>query len=330
MKQHLNWIDVSRGMAFLMVIYSHLKYCEPGLMKYFSPIFLTTFFFVSGYLFKEGCRFSQVFEQRTRTLLWPFLILGGSMISINQVVTFNEPIPLVERVKGLLYQNGEHQLLWFIAAIYVYSLVFYWIERWTGEIRRLVIMGILLFVVNVAYSIWWMGPSLPWHVTNAGFGCFYMAMGKAYKHYEVRIDRWMTGRMIMLCTVVYIGVMSIIDHSFSFDGSRWGIDSMSITMLGVFVVVYISKKTVLEHNRFLLFVGANTLFYFAFHGKVYSLLQVVMGKLLIMRGIVHTFTLDFTLGIVITLLDALILIPLAMLVNRYFPWILGKGFKLWK
>ena len=77
MKRRLNWIDVSRGIAFLMVIYSHLEYKNDFLMHFFSPVFLTTFFFVSGYLYKEGRSFKQVLEQRTRTLLLPFLLLGG-------------------------------------------------------------------------------------------------------------------------------------------------------------------------------------------------------------------------------------------------------------
>lgn len=160
-KKRINWIDVSRGIAFLMVIYSHLQYCNSSLMHYFSPIFLTTFFFVSGYLFKEGCSFKQVFEQRTRTLLLPFLILGVCMIALNQVITYNEPVPFVDRIKGLLLQNGHNQLLWFIAALYVYSLAFYWVERWARTIKGLLIFAIALFIANVAYSFWLNLPSLP-------------------------------------------------------------------------------------------------------------------------------------------------------------------------
>ena len=94
-----------------MVIYSHLEYCNDSIMKYFTPVFLTTFFFVSGYLFKERCSFSKVFEQRTRTLLLPFLSLGTIMILLSQVLTFNEKVPFMDEVKGLLLQNGENQIL---------------------------------------------------------------------------------------------------------------------------------------------------------------------------------------------------------------------------
>lgn len=77
-RPRLKWLDIARGMAFLMVIYSHLRYNDDTVMRYFTPMFLTMFFFVSGYLFKEGCSFAKVLEQRTRTLLLPFLTLGGN------------------------------------------------------------------------------------------------------------------------------------------------------------------------------------------------------------------------------------------------------------
>ena len=56
-QNRLNWIDVSRGIAMLMVIYSHLFYCSNIVMNYLSPIFLTAFFFISGYLQKDNYNF---------------------------------------------------------------------------------------------------------------------------------------------------------------------------------------------------------------------------------------------------------------------------------
>lgn len=298
-------------------------------MHFFSPIFLTTFFFVSGYLFKEKCSFKQVLEQRTRTLLLPMLLLGGALIVLNQIITFNEPVPFMDRVKGLICQNGENQLLWFIAALYIYSLIFYWIERFSKTINGLILISLLLFVLNVVYSIWLGLPNIPWHLSSAGFGCFYMGLGKVYRHYEAKIDALMSKSAICLLLVIYIAILCFYNVSISFGGSKYMIDALIITLLGLLVCVYLSK-IILNHNRFLLFVGANTLFYFAFHGKVYSLLQTITEKLFIISDIEHTLMLDFCLGIFITFLDALILIPLALFVNKYIPQVLGKGFKLWK
>lgn len=34
----LKWLDISRGIAFLMVIYSHLEYKDDMIMRYFSKL----------------------------------------------------------------------------------------------------------------------------------------------------------------------------------------------------------------------------------------------------------------------------------------------------
>jgi hypothetical protein len=297
-------------------------------MKYFSPIFLTTFFFVSGYLFKENQSFSLIFEQRTRTLLLPMLTLGGVMITLSNILSFNEVVPLTDAIKGLLFQNGTNQLLWFIAALYVYSLGFYWIERYCKSEKQLLCISCILFVLNYLYHYVFYGCGIPWHIDTIGYGCFYMGLGKVFKKYEYWFDIHLDKKKLLVVSIAYFALITVLPHSFSYYGSKYLVDSFLGTILGVLVCVYWSK-TVLDQNHFLLFVGANTLFYFAFHGKVYSLLQTLVAKVLAANNIGHSLLLDDALGFVIVMLDALILIIPAMLVNRYLPWILGKGFKLW-
>ncbi len=311
-----------------MVIYSHLEYCDNSVMKYFSPIFLTTFFFVSGYLFKEGKSFWFVLENRTRTLLLPFLALGGVMIAMSQILTFNERVSLADSIKGLLFQNGENQILWFVGALYVYSLVFYWVERLCKSTNQLFMAGLLLFVANTAYSHWLALPSIPWHVCYAGYACFYMALGKLYKSHEQRIDGLISNRWLPIIALAYIAVIYFGDFHITFLGSRYLVDALFVTVIGLILCVLVSKRF-LNNSRFLLFVGANTLFYFAFHGKVYSLLQSLAGKTALYSDAENLFY-RLAIAAVIVLADALILILPAMFVNKFVPQILGRGFRLWK
>jgi len=327
-KKRILWLDVSRGIAFLMVIYSHLEYCNDSMMRYFTPVFLTTFFFVSGYLFKEKCSFGKVFEQRTRTLLLPFLALGMIMILMGQVLTFHDEVSFADSVKGLLLQNGKNQLLWFVAALYVYSVIFYWVERFSKNATVLLVVSTALFVLNWGYSRLQL-PSVPWHVSTFGYACFYMGVGKWYKEKEAAMNRYIDNKwVVMTAFVLYVLLISLFDLHISFFGSEWLIDAFVVTLLGLIVMLYISKH-ILQNSRFLLFVGANTLFYFAFYGKVFSLLQAVCHKLL-SEELLSVSAMQDGLGLAITFLDALILILPAIFVNRYCPFLLGKGFKLWK
>lgn len=52
MNQRILWIDYIKGICMFLVIMSHSSWPE-GYDLLFSPIFLTGFFFVSGYTFNE-------------------------------------------------------------------------------------------------------------------------------------------------------------------------------------------------------------------------------------------------------------------------------------
>lgn len=327
-KRRINWLDVSRGIAFLMVIYSHLEFTNESVMRYFSPVFLTTFFFVSGYLFKENCSFNKVLEQRTRTLLLPLLSLGMIMILLSQLLTFHDKVPFIDEVKGLLFQNGTNQLLWFVAALYVYSIIFYWIERFSKTATSLLVISIGLFILNWGYAQLNL-PSIPWHIDTFGYACFYMGIGKYYKEKEMSMNHYLDNKWFVLSSLIlYVVIITLCDLHVSFSGSKYLIDSLVVTLLGLVVMLYVSKH-ILQNSRFLLFVGANTLFYFAFHGKGYSLLQTLCHKIIADEYLNICGARD-VLAFIITFVDALILILPAMFVNRYCSFLLGKGFKLWK
>lgn len=311
-----------------MVIYSHLEYCNDSVMRYFTPVFLTTFFFVSGYLFKENCSFGKVFEQRTRTLLLPLLALGMIMILMGQVLTFHNETSFADSVKGLLFQYDKNRLLWFVAALYVYSVIFYWVERFSKNATGLLVVSVALFVLNWGYSRLQL-PALPWYIHSSGYACFYMGLGKWYKEKEAVVNRYLDNKwVVMAAFAIYVLLITLFDLHISFFGSELLIDALVVTVLGLIVMLYVSKH-ILHNSRFLLFVGANTLFYFAFHGKVYSLLQTVCHKLL-SGDLLAVVGVQDALAFAIVFLDALILILPAIFVNRYCPFLLGKGFKLWK
>lgn len=296
-------------------------------MRYFSPVFLTTFFFVSGYLFKSGYSFSKVFEQRTRTLLLPFFALGLIMILLSHILTFNESVPFIDGVKGLVFQNGTNQLLWFIAALYVYSIIFYWIDYFSNTSGRLLVISFILFIVNglLLPKL----PNIPWHINTVGFACFYMALGKFYKEKEAIFDKWVDNKWIVsACLIFYVLLISIFDMQISFSGSELLIDALIITLMGIFVIIHVSKH-ILQNSKLLLFVGANSLFYFAFHGKVYSLLQTVCHKFVSEEILSMTYSRP-VIAFIIVMCDAIILILPTIFVNKYCSFLLGKGFNLWK
>ena len=297
------------------------------IMRFFFPVYLTTFFFVSGYLFKSNVSFLKVLEQRTRTLLLPLLIFGTMMIVMSQVFTMkDEPLSWADSFLGLLFQRGTggETILWFIAALYVYSLLFYWIERFSG--RYLLLASIALFVLNWIYSSAFHGPYLPWHISYIGYGCAYMGLGKVYREHENEVTSKVTPWLLVVALVVYVEYIALFDRTCSFSGSKNLIDALLLTGLGLLLMIEGCKRVKILNNKFILFVGQNTLFYFAFHGKVQSIMHALADRL----SIEHTPLTNDVLGIAITICIAAILILPAYIVSRYLPWMLGRGFYLWR
>lgn len=317
------WLDTSRGLAFLMVIYSHLEFCNPGLMKYFSPVFLTTFFFVSGYLWKSGSSFMKVLEQRTRTLFIPFIIYGTLLIVLRYIFTTREVTASFNAYFfDMIFQYGpESRFIWFIPALYAYSLLFYWIEHYFNSPRKLLWASLILFFINWVLHL----PVLPYTLHTAGFGCAYMGIGKVFRYYETDFDKYMTLRNIIIVLIGYVIFVSVSPY-ISYYGSAYLVDSIVITVLGLFILIFISKRLKAK-SKFLLFIGSNSLLYFCLHGKVYAILQSLVHRF----GNLYLSDTMFCniMGGAITFADAIILIVPIILINRYLPFTIGKGYKLW-
>ena len=72
-QKRIEWIDQLRGILFLFVIICHSCLAPPFLKYLYEPIFLTGFFFLSGYLYKDkdlAAKIKSIFNG----LVAPFLL----------------------------------------------------------------------------------------------------------------------------------------------------------------------------------------------------------------------------------------------------------------
>lgn len=333
--KRITWLDTTRGLAFLGVIYVHIHLFDSNrVMDFMNPYFLTMFFFVSGYLFKSGKSFGSVFEQRTRTLFIPQFLFGLYTIGLQQIhTTQSDVLPFWEYIMQLFWhcteRTGGHHGLWFVAALYAFSLVFYWLRRWCKDYRVLLGLCGVLFVLNCIYAYYIKGPHLPWYLHEVGFGCFYMALGVAYKEsWEKVLNKWSNKSKFAILALLYIAGIYLYGRSFSYSGSPIIIDAILITLLGIYICTY-GCKYWLHKSKFLNYVGSNTLLYFGFHHKILVVITALFAKFYTMGG-AHSPLTDECFHWLDTFIIALLIIIPTYIVNRWLPWVTGKGFKLWK
>jgi fucose 4-O-acetylase-like acetyltransferase len=334
--ERIGWIDIVRGAAFLMVIFDHLDFDNVIVMRYFSPIYLTSFFFVSGYLYKDNSSFFEMLEHRTRTLLLPFILLGSLMIVFSYFFSLTEKqIGITDAFVELFMQYGESHInnMWFVPSLYVYSIVFFFLLKISKNKYSLELLSILCFIANWLYIYCFDGVSLPWHLHVTGFACFYMFLGCIYKRREKLFARFNNKKFLLIGIPLYFVTVTFCfeycNSCISFWGSPFFFDALIITTLGIGVVICVGRN---NKSVLLNYVGANTLLYFAVHGKAMSLvnyLYEVSLKASLDSFFINNVFFNESVLIIKTICCAVLIIPFAMIINRYFPKLIGHGFKLW-
>ena len=325
LKMRITWLDSMRGCAFLMVIYVHCTSIDSMFFRnYFMPMMLTSFLFVSGYLHKDA-NFWPFFEQRTRTLYVPSVILGLFIVFSSWFFPLvSSDIDICHEIMGVIFQyDGYNHGVWFVAALYAYSLLFYVLVRhFSGN--YLLGIGIILYTGNWLYFRF-SGPLLPWYLCQFGFSVYYMILGYLYRKYEERIDIiiYRNKNLIWLAFALYLAAIYWTNKSYSIMGSQYLVDCFLITNLGLYVYIYFNKQFLKKIPVFI-FIGCNSLLYFGLHGKILTLTTFLTSQFPEIKNYFHTEIFQLITVVMVAILTALPVI----IINRFAPQIIGKGYKL--
>ncbi|MBR5220208.1 MAG: acyltransferase family protein [Clostridia bacterium] len=319
-KTRLIWLDVLKGILIIFVVLSH-SYPPQVYRNFFTPFFLTMFFWVSGYTFSTKNNFGEFFMNKCKRLLIPFIILGSTRVVVTFVL---EGGNAVQRVKGLLLQiNCQYDEMWFVACLFTSSLLFYVIckisaqcGKWHNIIILLVSAGCLV-ISMIDICIWEI--RFPWQIEIAGMMVFYMALGYLHRKYEKMLQKYSTNSAYIGCfSIVYCGIVFILPntadiHSESFENPFLFMTSSIIVILPM---IYIAQKAAeSKWAGIFKFWGQNTLFYYAFGGSI----RIVLYLFFEMDKIGNTYL----ASILCTALTMVLLILPAAIAKKYFAWAVG-------
>lgn len=332
-KKRVVWLDNVKLICIFCVMVSHLE-CTPRIIRlFFTPFFLNAFFFVSGYVYKNTLTFKELMNKKARVLLIPWFWFGLFNIVTSQILSFNEHSSLKEEIlRNMLQVRGYGDRMWFIAALFMAHIPFYFLVRYCDRKKR-VMVSTVMFVLYFLYSFFvdgslfpWGTNSLPWHLEYIFAVNFFMVMGYEYKSidnnilkkYDTKINK-----MILLCLYV---LLVILNYFVSFTKSDVFIYSMVLTIIMQVsgVVLCVEAGKLLPNNKIFSYIGMNTLIYYGLHGKLESIFEACLKKLGGYAFICNHTVLGFAVGILIVICVAgLLLIP-TWIINRYLPFVVGK------
>lgn len=323
----LPYLDTLKGISMILVMLSHTA-IPNGIAIIFKPFFLSVFFVVSGYTFNIKRNFREFIINKIKTLLFPAFSLGLIQIILSYILTFSEQDSFGNQILELLLQNGgQGSKMWFVFALFIFSLVFYFIVKHLKRTISVIIIALCGCAICLFYN-YNIGISFPWYINLIGLGCFWMTIGYLWRIFSQynsqnseKVDKleWfgLIFNFAIYLTIIVIHIYRWNDIYVSFRVFSSPIWLYIIESIAGTVSICLLLKRLPTYKIFA-FIGQNTLVYFAFHGKVQRIIEVGCQKIHI-EGFIEV--------LLILLMQCITLAFASIIINRYFPFLVGKKIK---
>lgn len=344
MKKRIEWVDIAKWMCMMFIMMEHLESGCDELSVLHTTCGVEVFFIAAGYVHRAGQNFGSFLVKKIKCLLVPWLVFSFLDISIAQVFSFGEHGDYLSELLWNLAQIRQfHAQLWFIPALFATFLPFYFFIEWYNRGADkdnhtrpwgFVLMALALLGADVAYShlmvgheFSWGSSNLPWHMDYIFIAMFYMTLGYFLRNnFEPTFDRLNTRRNRLILLAVYLcAVYYPYLTDFRLPSGVQELCARLINpLMGCTLVCAFSK--VIKSNRYFAYVGQNTLLYFAFHGKVLGFAQGIFRRVF---GTVYAQILSNKLtsslfAVCFTVVMSFVLIIPCYIVNRWFPFLVGR------
>ena len=126
--KRIEWVDIVKYVCIIMVMLSHLETRTEIWSVFYSPFFLSAFFFTAGYVYKQRGDFKEFLHKKIRQLFVPWLVFSIFDLALSQVISFNAHESFLEELKWNFFQiRGQGDQIWFVAALFVAFIPFYFL-----------------------------------------------------------------------------------------------------------------------------------------------------------------------------------------------------------
>lgn len=334
------WIDTAKYICIMAVMLEHLGSTTDELRCFFSPFFVLAFFAVAGYTHKPGQPFKNFFIKKVHTLFVPWLIFSVFDIALSQLVSFSAHDNFfAELGRNFLQVRGWGDQIWFVAALFVTFIPFYffieWYESKAHSARRawlFTFVSLLLFLLDIAYSNYmdpallpWGTTALPWHIEYIFQAMFYMTLGYIFRErWERAFDKLNTLPCRLSLFALY-ALIIYLPYFINVPESLFSVFAVFITpILGIALLFSVSK--IIPENRYVLYIGQNTLIYFALHGKVFGFVEGILERLVpdLYALVLGNTLISNIFAVIFTFLLSFILLVPTYIINRHFPFVVGR------
>ena len=346
-RKHVVWVDTARYFCILAVMAEHTAFITGTLDAFVEPFFLNMFSFCAGYVYLHRGGFGAFLKKKIRQLLIPWFLFSMLIILSAHLISFGEHTDVGEKIiRNMLQIRYYDDEMWYISALFIAFIPFFGLvsafEQSKAEMQKKIwfteILVLFLAVCSLGFSRFaprdlfpWSSPSLPvtlpWHLEYMFQAVFFMFQGYLFHtRFETGFDCLEGG---LFCVALWVLYLLLVFAVPILAGELNELVDLFYTFLtaivGIAAVTSLSK--LIPYNRYISYVGSNTLIYYGLHGKMESLLQHVMkARNPEMFSWLQWSGTEWAIvpAVLEALLISVLLIPVVYVINRWFPFMLGR------
>ena len=328
--KRLVWLDNIKLIAMLLVVVYHTppRYDtahEMALFNMGAPVF----FFAAGYLFNIARQqnFLSFLKHRARQILVPyttfFIIFYALWLVVGRRMAGPEEQAISTLTPVWQFIQGKPDVVlgpfWFLACLFTMQLIYYPIKRYLSGYWPLVVAVVLslsLFVI----------PSVPW-VTywNLDRALLYMpiyAVGNCCQSWVDKVAFDTPAHSLLWCLLAALGLGFLIFAPLHINREVAYVlaPEAVILVLPFYTAVCKWLGQCGAINGFARVVAITSITYLALQNYLIGVIKILVGKVLGPAILDESILVKVAIAIVVMAL----IYPLAIVIDRYFPFLLGK------
>ena len=328
----LYWIDAVKAICMISVYVVHTEVyfgkVEISYGYWLTPFYVNAFFFVSGYLLfrkylmnlsnassKEPYSYAQ-FKQHLykifAALIWP-TILFSSIIYIPKIIFHSKELSVIQ----YSYNVFGGVSFWFTSAIVISQVILAILLLF--QLRNIyvyIFVSLMLFIMALLLKDIDTTP-FPWYYKSGMGATLFMTFGGLYMAHEQKIDKVIGkfcfyGIVLVYIVIMWLDISALNAHSVILS-MNFNFLGMTESILGIIIIIGVAKF--FSENRYLTYIGKNSIFYYFFSGVLPASLGLVIQN-------IFGIQLGYWGNLLIIILSLVICTVLSNIINRYFSYLL--------